>query len=178
MKIEVSKLDAARRQLETAIRLFFYDVDFVSTHTLAAAAFNVLNDLSRKPGHARKSTQDQLLDHIKDEKSKKWFLNEVRKTENFLKHADRDADRIHTFNPADTSLLLIDAVGCYWNLTAEHTVLMQAYYVWFIATYPRIFIIPEEYREMLTLGSTMMAGVPKSTFLEAAIRLLTRRGMT
>ena len=45
-EVTLSKLDVARRQLETAIRLYFYDGDFVSTHTLAAAACKVLNDLT------------------------------------------------------------------------------------------------------------------------------------
>ena len=36
-KLHVTKLDAARRQLETAITLWFHDGDPVSIHTLAAA---------------------------------------------------------------------------------------------------------------------------------------------
>ena len=81
MDIEVSKLDAARRQLETAIRLFFYDGDFVSTHTLAAAAFNVLNDLSRRADGDRKSMRDQLLDYIPDQKNKNWFIAKLQDRE-------------------------------------------------------------------------------------------------
>ena len=45
-EVTLSKLDVARRQLETAIRLYFYDGDFVSTHTLAAAACKVLTTQS------------------------------------------------------------------------------------------------------------------------------------
>jgi hypothetical protein len=46
-KIKISKLDAARRQLDTAIRLYFMEGDPVSVHTLAAAAFEILKDLVR-----------------------------------------------------------------------------------------------------------------------------------
>ena len=35
--ITVSKLDAAKRQLETVIRLYFFDGDPVSIHTLTSA---------------------------------------------------------------------------------------------------------------------------------------------
>src|SRR5262245_42997551 len=40
----VSKLDAARRQIRTAIRLFFEDGDTVSIHTLTSAAEELLRD--------------------------------------------------------------------------------------------------------------------------------------
>jgi hypothetical protein len=41
-EFKVSKLDAAKRQLETVIRLYFSNGDPVSIHTLTAAAYNVL----------------------------------------------------------------------------------------------------------------------------------------
>lgn len=40
----ISKLDAAYRQLNTAIFLFFQDKDPVSVHTLVGAALEVLNN--------------------------------------------------------------------------------------------------------------------------------------
>ena len=52
MTSTVTKLEAASRQLDTAIRLFFSGGDAVSIHTLAAAAFNVFADIAehRKVG--------------------------------------------------------------------------------------------------------------------------------
>jgi hypothetical protein len=38
-KIKISKLEAARRQLDTAIRLYFMESDSVSVHTLAGRRF-------------------------------------------------------------------------------------------------------------------------------------------
>jgi hypothetical protein len=46
----VSKLDAARRQLETAVRLYFCEGDPVSMHTLTSAAYQVLSDINRAQG--------------------------------------------------------------------------------------------------------------------------------
>jgi len=40
-KLKISKLDAAKRQLETAIRLYFNEADPVSVHTLAGAAHTI-----------------------------------------------------------------------------------------------------------------------------------------
>ncbi len=50
-KIKISKLDAARRQLITAIRLYFNHGDIVSVHTLSAAAFKTTQDIGGQPFH-------------------------------------------------------------------------------------------------------------------------------
>ena len=46
-KLAITKLDAARRQLETAITLWFHDADPVSVHTLVMAAHGFLKHLAR-----------------------------------------------------------------------------------------------------------------------------------
>jgi hypothetical protein len=46
--IRVSKLDAARRQLRTAITLWFSGGDPVATHTLAFASYEILHAVSKK----------------------------------------------------------------------------------------------------------------------------------
>ena len=48
--IIVAKLDAAKRQLETAIRLYFSNGDPISIHTLAGAAYNIVWDVNKKRG--------------------------------------------------------------------------------------------------------------------------------
>ncbi len=45
MNIKISKHDAARRQIFTAIRLYFNHGDLVSMHTLAAAAFKITQNI-------------------------------------------------------------------------------------------------------------------------------------
>lgn len=47
---KVSKLDAAKRQLETVIRLYFAGRDPVSIHTLTAAAYNIVHDITANRG--------------------------------------------------------------------------------------------------------------------------------
>ena len=46
----VSKLDAARRQLDAAIRMYLANEDELAIHTLAAAAYRILRDLLEKRG--------------------------------------------------------------------------------------------------------------------------------
>ncbi len=66
-KETVTKLDAARRQLHTAIRLFFANEDMVSVHTLTRASHEILRTLlSAKgpegPGEALRVPVTELLE--------------------------------------------------------------------------------------------------------------------
>ena len=49
-KIVIDKVDAARRQLESAITMFFEKWDVISQHTLVSAAHGILYDLGRQRG--------------------------------------------------------------------------------------------------------------------------------
>jgi hypothetical protein len=64
--LRIGKLDAARRQLETAIILWFTDGDPVAIHTLAFAAYEIIHVVSKKRDPNRR---DLLFDPlvIKDE---------------------------------------------------------------------------------------------------------------
>jgi len=90
--LKVSKLDAGRRQLRTAITLWFTDGDPVSVHALAFAAYEIFHFVSKKRDPYRRYL---LLDTdwIKDEFRRDWEKL-IKKNVNFFKHADRDPDDI------------------------------------------------------------------------------------
>lgn len=46
----ITKLAAAKRQLQAAIRLFFFEEDELAIHTVASAAYGLLKDLKRNRG--------------------------------------------------------------------------------------------------------------------------------
>jgi hypothetical protein len=48
--VQVTKIAAAQRQLDAAIRMFFVREDELATHTVAAAAFQILRDLTKNRG--------------------------------------------------------------------------------------------------------------------------------
>jgi hypothetical protein len=48
-KIVITKLEAGRRQLRTAIRFWFEDGDPVAIHTLVAATYEILDTLAKRP---------------------------------------------------------------------------------------------------------------------------------
>jgi hypothetical protein len=95
--MRISKLNAAQRQLRTAITLWFNNGEPVAIHTLACAAYEILHSISKR----RDPTRPSLLfdsDRIKDEYRREW-VDRMKKEYNFFKHADRDGDTVIEFNP-------------------------------------------------------------------------------
>jgi len=106
--IKVSKLDAARRQLKTAIVLWFEDGDPVSIHTLAFAAYEIVHVVSKKRNRQRDLLFDSRL--IKDEGKTSWSLL-LKSSANFFKHARNDADKTLEFRPSLTELFFIYTIA-------------------------------------------------------------------
>jgi len=51
-EVFINKLEAARRQLDAAIRMTFTNADELATHTVAAASYRILRDLLYKRGRS------------------------------------------------------------------------------------------------------------------------------
>ena len=101
-RIRVSKLDAARRQLDCAIELWFADQDAVSIHTLAAAAYQIIHDINKKKGG-----QELFFDSMKiRDEHRGEFVALVKRSMNFFKHADKDAEGITEFVPMGSMLFM------------------------------------------------------------------------
>lgn len=109
-KLIIGKLDAARRQLNTAIREWFCGGDPVVIHTLACAAYEIIHALSLQRNPNRR---DLLFDNdnIKSEYQKDW-RDILRKPANFFKHADRDGDSVIEFSPQQShGFILFSILG-------------------------------------------------------------------
>jgi len=106
--LELSKLEVARRQLETAIQLYFSGGDEVSIHTLSAASYNVIRDVVKKKTIGSMIVKDMAVEDAKPEfrERMKQSLNEA---ENFFKHAHKDPDVTLKFLPVQTEYLIFDA---------------------------------------------------------------------
>jgi len=97
--MQISKFEAAVRQLDVAIRLFL-EGDYISSLTLAGAAEDILGALSQRAGkpvaveqiatYHRKDT-DQA---ISDEASKKVIFSVLNRGRNQAKHAN-DPNETH-----------------------------------------------------------------------------------
>lgn len=84
----ITKIEAASRQLNVAIDLFFNQGDPIAIHTLAAAAFRVIKDLCK---HKETTQYKNLVSFAKGETENR-FWSIILKSSNFFKHAEKDPD--------------------------------------------------------------------------------------
>jgi hypothetical protein len=132
-KIRVDKVDAARRQIDTAISLLFDGGDPVSIHTLTAAGSRILRDLCLKKGTLGfQSIRDFILPGME---RKFWKL--MNRGADFFKHADRDPDEIldDVDEEANDALLFL-ATGHYADLGYTPTLEMCMLQVCVIIRHP------------------------------------------
>ena len=132
--INLSKIDAAKRQLDMSIILYFSNADPVSIHTLAAASHGIINDLS-KPIGVKSFIKN--FDLIRDEKRGE-YIKLINSAQNFFKHADKDENELYNFTPSTTDFLIFDACQLYQQLTNEAPKLMHIFSIWFYLNEPDI----------------------------------------
>jgi len=132
----VTKLQAAKRQLSVAIRLFFGRADPLAIHTLVSAAYQIVWDLTKNrsamsivKGNAR----------IRPEKQEEWerILN---RAQSFLKHADRDPLGTLDFEPEIIRFFLFDAIVLYGQLTSSPFHEGTVYMTWFALKYQNLLL--------------------------------------
>ena len=104
--MQISKQEAASRQLDVAIRLFFRRCNVLAVFTLANAASVILCDLVQ----TRNPNQDwnQIGAEANGMPLSDWF-KALRRTPNFLKHARNDPDAYEEIGEADVDHILFIA---------------------------------------------------------------------
>jgi hypothetical protein len=135
-RILVTKLDAVRRQLNTAIRLWFEDADPVSIHTLASAAHDILHQLFKKRGLTG------LLfdaDIVVPEYRREWS-EAITKHYNFFKHGRKDADKTIEFRPGVNEFLLLFQIRALRQMGETLTFFEQAFMQWYFINRPEFLI--------------------------------------
>jgi len=90
LSLKVTKINAARSQLESAIEFYFSYGDEVTIHTLASASLNVLTDLCQHLKVVTPLHLEGMLNDLVKPEHHKMFRNKIREPENFFKHADRE----------------------------------------------------------------------------------------
>lgn len=136
---EVSKLDAARRQLCTAISLHFDNGDEVSIHTLAHAAFTIIKDLCDNDSTGEDSITNKILSEVHSLKLKCIWKELINRRANFFKHADEDPDDVISLDAEHTYLLLTLAIDGYHRLASEVPIEMEAFRLWAMLACPEYF---------------------------------------
>lgn len=174
-KVTISKLDAARQQMETAVRLYFSHGDPISIHTLVAASYNVLRDLNKKCGGVGLVVKEQFLEAVKDECQKEMQAR-LNAAENFFKHADRDADSSFDFNPDVTELLLFEACSVYFRLSREYPLPLRLFQWWFMANNQDLFNLPDDQRGVFAALGPDIVEFGRERYFNDALLLMARKG--
>ena len=149
----VTKIEAAEKQLDTAVKLFFENVDHLSCYTLAAASREITDDLCEKrktdiyraelerlgdPQKVRLSFRDEMEILIKPEHLKD-AMRLLKKPQNFLKHADRDHDeKLDDPSTETISLLIFSAIRNFVLLEKRWSPAMATFLYWFTAANPHL----------------------------------------
>ena len=133
-RLKVNKAEASRRQLETAIILYFDYGDPVSIHSLAAAAHQVLEDLYARNG-GKTPMNATLVAHLPPALAQA-IRAATRQPQNFFKHGNRDPDDLLEFTPELTEVVLLDAIMTYGRLTNDIPWLFDAFAKWFGLHHP------------------------------------------
>ena len=164
----MGKLEAARRQLRTAISLWFKGGDSVAIHTLAFAAYEIIHTISVKRDPNRR---DLLFDTawVKDEYRRDWNQC-IRREANFFKHADRDGDSVIDFNPEFAQWFIFFAI-LGRELCGETASMEESAFKWWFQT-TRPDLLTEEgckflAEQMPVDNVEYLRTRPKSEFFEA-----------
>jgi hypothetical protein len=133
-RLKLDKLDAARRQLSTAIALWFKDGDPVAIHTLACAAYEIIHTVSKKRNPSRRPL---LLDlEFVHPDIRKEFRIALKHPANFFKHADRDSNDEIEFNPRFSEFFILFSILGIEFCGESQTTTERAWMTWFCLRRP------------------------------------------
>lgn len=131
--IHVTKIGAAKSQLETAIRLWFEEADPISIHTLATSALKVLHDVGKMEG----VVESWLI--ARPNPPPEWNKYSTAH-QNFFKHAKKDPYELIPFIAEGTDFYIFDAIHCYEDLCGSPLPpIMRAFLLRYKLSHPEIF---------------------------------------
>jgi hypothetical protein len=130
----VTKPSAATSQLETAIQLWFLNGDPVSIHTLAVAANDCFNALSKLSGKTSLSTE-----WLKSQS--KRIQQRTTEAQNFFKHGLRHPNKRLQYMPFHSELLMFDSALSYEYLFKRMRPLMELFMLRFAISHPEVLSV-------------------------------------
>lgn len=132
----ITKLEAAQRQTDEAIRMHFNGSDALAVITVAHAALSLMRDLAEAKGGV--ALHENFKAFVRPGKEKE-FQDALNRIPNFLKHANRDPDAmidepVEQYNDGALAWLC----GYYEDLAGSKTQPMQVFFSWFTLLNPHI----------------------------------------
>ena len=156
---EISKLDAACRQLDTAIELWFRESDPVSIHTLACSAHQIIHDTIRHRGG-----QAFLHSPYIRREFRKRAEGYFRRSYSFLKHADRDPETSIEFDTSAPEGFILASVVELGQLGIGPNVLRFGFAIYFGFHSPDLFT--KKFFQDFHLDRFPKVNLPRPIFLE------------
>lgn len=129
--VNVTKIDAARAQLQEAITLFFEQRSAIAIHTLVLASHQLLHDYTGRKMSMLKNEQT-VLNYGKER------IHRFNKEFNFFKHSKDDRDRLLKFDPELHTFFLADALHLFSEATGEWPHAHKVFNFWFILKHPHM----------------------------------------
>ena len=157
--VSLSKQEVARRQLVTAINLFFDQGDSVSIYTLGQAAWEVLDSLRKHQGKIRFREGIERANSL----SPKEVYKIATYGRNFFKHADKDPEVcLKEFHDELNDQVLMCASFDYTTISDSLPVELQLMKLWYFAAYPSKAPL-EGAEEYLELSKDLFPNLHKET---------------
>lgn len=155
--MEISKKEAAKRQLNFAIEAFFRGSDPIVVHTLAGAAGIIFHDLVE-----HQCTGTAWENHLAEDSkiSLSQCLAVFRKAQNFFKHAEREPNGTLDFDVNDTIHLIYFVSHNWCKLNSEEEKLSieaSVFQLWYHAVWKDKF--DSEPHKIDTLVEKLFAGI-------------------
>lgn len=130
-RTDITKEESARRQLETAIYLFFCEGDEISIHVLACSAWQILTDVCKIKNIG--SFRDLLTGHVVPG-YEKYVSDKLKEPYNYFKHANRDTDdQLARFHPGVNAPILFACCSDYQNAFGDLSSAPHVFFYWYLA---------------------------------------------
>ena len=169
---QLTKLEIARRQLATAIDLFFADRDLVSVYSLATNSWEVIDVLCRNAGIESLSIQARENVPAGNELKVNYVNVPYR---NFFKHADRDSEQtLPPLPDAQVEGVLFLALEDYIRLNSRSPVQFQVFQLWYLAKYPEKLApdVSNELMEGIATAFPGLSSLPRNAQLAQGAQML------
>jgi hypothetical protein len=137
----ITKIDAVKRQIESAIDMFMEDRDLLSVNTLTMSSLQLLYEY-----FDTKKIPNPFKDLIKPEKRGEVIFI-FNKTYNFSKHAKTDADEKEKFYFEAVKGHLLEAIELFKIVNGNLTAKMESYKTWFLLYNPDLILGSEKIRQ-------------------------------
>jgi hypothetical protein len=138
--MDITKIDAAKAQLATAIRLYFDDRDPISVHTLTTAAGEIVDKICEGKGLV--SMRNGLLDNIPPPRRRE-VADALNRARNFFKHASstKPDETLRDFSD-DTNLFTIIFVADGLRMLGSEIPESQTFGAWVSVVEPELILAP------------------------------------